>query len=352
MGHVSPEAKSGVERRWLGVRRPLFVVGVFFFVAGSVLLGRQIWTNNDPLRLIQRGTPVERHKAAMDLGEIAEGRDIDSVIASLVRATEDRDAAVRTVAADSLSGVVREMLRHPASTPEEQAKYDARVALAVRTLTKALTDRDPKVRKSAVFGFGLLGNLVHLDLPPELIAALGDESRLVRHAALRALYEGRFMIGLVPGLMKALESPARDVRYDAGHLLGQLGPAAVPAVPALLAILKEPFDRQEREKTHAVAWDWDPACSAARSLVQISSSNQVIAGLIEALSSDVDERVSCAAEGLGTLEPKAVEAVPALIAAYDRASLPSTIQSANGKYLEPSVGLRPIRHRPVALSQS
>lgn len=318
MSHVAPERRAGEGCRQLGVWRPLFVVAICFFVGWTVFLVRQAGTKNDPLRLIDRGTVAERRTAALDLGQVTESADIDRVMTALIAAMEDTDAIVRSVAADSLSGAVCEALRRPAATPAEKSKNHERVALAVRAFTRALADPEPTVRTSAVWELGLLGKMLPLDLPPKMIAALGDESSSVRSAAATALRAAQLTIGVVPSLMKALESPDREVRYQAAILLGRVGPAAESAVPALLAVLKEPFDLTESEKTHVAAWEWDPACKAAQSLGQISASQPVIAGLIEMLSSDSPERRSCAAAGLCTLGTRAIDAVPALIAVYDK----------------------------------
>ena len=110
----------------------------------------------------------------------------------------------------------------------------------------------------------------------------------------------------------------REVRFDAAELLERVGPEAESAVPALLATLKEPFDLEEIKRSRAAAWSWDPACAAAKALGRNSSNREIIDGLVRMLSSDVAERTSCAAEGLGYLGPGAVAAVPPLIAAYDR----------------------------------
>jgi len=134
----------------------------------------------------------------------------------------------------------------------------------------------------------------------------------------QARFAARLTVDVVPSLIKALQRPERDVRFYAAQLLGRLGPAAEPAVPALLAILKEPSDPTSSDTSRDLASQLDPAWSAAISLSQISASPQVIAGLIEVLSSGTPERRNCAAEGLDTLGPRAIDAMPALIAAYHR----------------------------------
>ena len=55
---------------------------------------------------------------------------------------------------------------------------------------------------------------------------------------------------VVPNLIKALASPETELRFQATEILARVGPAASPAVPALLALLSEPFD-SNRSKTDA-----------------------------------------------------------------------------------------------------
>ena len=87
------------------------------------------------------------------------------------------------------------------------------------------------------------------------------------------------------------------------------GPEAKSAVPALLAILKESLDLEEGQTTRLVPRGGDPACNAAKALGQIGAAGEeVIAVLAAMLSSDVPERVSCAALGLRDLGPRAVAA--------------------------------------------
>ena len=174
------------------------------------------------------------------------------------------------------------------------------------------------VRKSAAFGFGLLGHALPADPPPELIAALGDESRRVRITAANALQSIRLKVGVVPDLMKALESPERDVRFRAAQLLGRVGPAAEPAIPALLAILKEPADPTASEMARDHAGEWDSVCGAAVSLSQISSSQEVIARLIEVVKSGTPERQNCRRPGAGRPGAESHRCRACMIAAYDR----------------------------------
>ncbi len=299
----------------LGLMSCLFVTWVGF----------RFWDNlsrSDPIRLIRRGNVTERRRAARDLLVVTARTDIDAVIAALVRASDDIDAEVRSAAAESLGAVVSALAVRRDRTPEEQKLTKRQVDVANRTLSKGLSDPDPMVRASVVWGFGALGKNIEVDLPPELFAALGDESRSVRRATVKALHTLELTPAAVPSLIEALLNRDREVRFHAAEILGTLGPAASKAVPTLLAILREPFDLGERKKNPSAAWYWDPACSAAKALGQIAANDEVITQLAEMLSSDIAERISSAAEGLGNAGPRAVAAVPQLIAAFDRAQKP------------------------------
>ncbi|MFI5455793.1 MAG: HEAT repeat domain-containing protein [Isosphaerales bacterium] len=319
MGHSSQEGAGGEHGRRLSLGRLLILAAV---VLSMTFAGLWIWdglTSSDPVRLIRSGSVTERQKAASDLGGADEDTDVDRVMTALVSAMEDTDVVVRSTAAQDLAGVAAEVLRRPARTPAEQKSAEQKVAVAIRTLTKGLSDPEPTIRASAVFGFGLLGQSSKMDLPPELIAALSDESSSVRQATAKALKAVQLTPGVVPALIEALGSRDREVRFHAAEILERVGPGAEPAVPALLATMKEPFDLEESKRTRDIAWRWDPACGAAKALGRISASREVIAGLAAMLSSDVAERISSAAEGLGNVGPGAVAAVPPLIAAYDKA---------------------------------
>jgi len=319
MGHSSQEDAGGEHRRRLGLRLPLILAAV---VLALTFAGSWIWIelrSSDPVRLIRLGSVAERQKAATDLAAVTENTDVDRVIAALRSAMEDNDVVVRCAAAQALAGVAAEILRRPARSPAEQKRAEQKVAVAIRTLTKGLSDPEPAVRASAASGFGLLAPTSKMDLPPELFAALSDDSSSVRQAAATALKEVQLTTGVVPALIKALGSRDPEVRFRAAELLGRVGPTAESAVPALLATLKEPFDLEKSKHSRSVAWSWDPACGAAKALGRISGGREVITGLVEMLSSDVAERTSSAAEGLGNLGPAAVAAVPPLIAAYDKA---------------------------------
>jgi HEAT repeat protein len=300
-------------------RRPALLVGLMacLFMTWA---GFRIWeTRYDPVWLILHGNVDERRRAARDLSAVNASTDIDEVMAALIRASDDKDAGVRASAAECLGKTVSSMASSPHSSAAEAKMSEQRVDIARRTLLKSLSDQDPLVRASAARSYGAIGTKFRVILPPDLVAALlRDKSISVRQAALQALKEVQLTPDAVPRLVEALQSADREIRFNAAEILGRLGAVASSAVPSLLATLKEPFDLEEQKKSRDAAWYGDPACAAAKAVAQIVANEEVIVGLTEMLSSDIAERVSSAAEGLGNIGPRAASAVPRLIAAYEK----------------------------------
>jgi HEAT repeat protein len=309
---------TGGDCRRVNLGHPLVLVAVCLLTTWAGLRIWENWKRTDPVRVIRRGNVTERRRAAQELGVVGGDTDFETVMVALVRALKDPDGDVRAAAAESLGAVGSGLLRRPARTSAEQAWTRQQVQVATRALTASLSDAEPSVRESAISGFSLLGKASKVDLPPELLAGLKDESPSIRRATSKALGNVQLSPAAVPILIEALEGGDREIRFHATELLSRLGPDAKQAVPALLATLREPWDAEERKRSQRVGWDWDPACGAAKALGRIATSEEVIANLARMLSSDIAERTSSAAEGLGDLGPPAVAAVPSLIAAYEK----------------------------------
>jgi HEAT repeat protein len=275
--------------------------------------------SRDPVHLLKHGTYFERIQATADLGVLKEGADVDCALGALVSATRDGEIVMRSAAEESLGVFTAQLLtRSGRGTPADRQQTERRVSLAIKTLTQGLSDPDPTIRASAALGLGQIGKKGGVDLPPELAAALADESPIVHQAATKALNESQLTASVVPPLIMALASPEPEARFRATEILARVGPAARPAVPALLALLSEPFDVKRSTTDHTSPNYWDPACGAAIALGQIGPTPETIAGLTTMLASDVPERTSSAASGLAKLGPAAGPTVPALIRAYDR----------------------------------
>jgi HEAT repeat protein len=360
-----------------------------------------------PLRVIRSGNAVERRTAARDLFH-EQGIDAEEAMAALVRLLDDEDAGVRAMAAETLGSFVYKLPDPPPTASVASDLLKRRIDVATRGLVPLLSDRDPDVRAAAATGLGtrpiparaapqqlaalldgsnavrrqaarMIYGAPDVTLPPELVAALKDESAEVRSAAARALVrfgpdldpEIPALItmmerdetnvrkacalaleaawptpALVPTLIGFLKSRDRDVRFHAAQLLGRIGPDARAAIPVLIAVLKEPLGASYP----------DPARGAARALGQMGPRREAIAALVEVISPEKVERnlsawqklgpllaarkgladskppalqvravgaeslrIMAAMHGLGDIGPPAVAAVPALISAYNKA---------------------------------
>jgi HEAT repeat protein len=292
--------------------------------AASILTAAGFWTWHlrairDPLHLIKHGDPFERLQAAADLGALKEDMDVDRVVAALVDAMDDGEIVLRSAAADSLGSLTAQILSRPGGgTPDERERTARRLAFAIRSLNEGFSDPEPTIRASAASALGQLASENKVDLPSELVVALHDQSPHVRQAAAKALKNAQLTSSVVPALITALASPEPELRFQATEILARVGPAAAPAVPALLPMLSEPFDRKKSKTERTPPNFWDPACGAAIALGRIGVRPETIAGLTGMLSSDVPARMHSAASALAKLGPAAGGAVPAIIAEYDK----------------------------------
>ena len=104
---------------------------------------------------------------------------------------------------------------------------------AIRGLLSALQSQNEKVAARAARALGYIGGDSNT-VVPSLSSHLADPSEEVRVASARGL--GSFGAGArtaVPALTRALEDKAIDVRVAAAQALGAIGPEARSAVPAL-----------------------------------------------------------------------------------------------------------------------
>jgi len=141
-----------------------------------------------------------------------------------VSALGDPDAEVRAAAAWSIGA---------ATGGREPAGAEA----ALPRLAEALRDEQEAVRAAAARALGALGPKANATTPA-LLAALDDPRADVRAAAALALARMELSAGAVPSLVRCLGSGDAYVRGFAAWSLGNLGPAAQGAVPALVEALE------------------------------------------------------------------------------------------------------------------
>lgn len=155
----------------------------------------------------------------------------------------------------------------------------------VEGLIKALSYKDPEIRKEAI---EVLGKINNPDAVEPLIQALKDEYWGVRWYAVRAL--GKIGEPAVGGLIQALKNRFEDIPREAAEALGKIGE---PAVESLIKALDDK-DEYTRGKAAVV-------------LGEIGTKKAVVP-LINALS-DKDKYVrKTASQALGKIgDPKAVD---------------------------------------------
>jgi len=212
-------------------------------------------------------------------------------------------------------------------------------AVVTSALTKLLSYKERKVKAAAAFVFGKL-DIMPKEALPELIAVLNSDytltTMLYRYGTgvlpemlaevvlandensqdagdALANIGGK---GVVPTLMKGLESKDNEIRWHVAYLLGELGPEAKDAVPALIKIVKSQPTDAGRTPTDDEVTDNDVRGWAAEALGYIGvQSETVVPLLIAALKEDHIRLREGAAWGLAKFGAKAKEAIPVLIEA-------------------------------------
>lgn len=169
------------------------------------------------------------------------------------------------------------------------------VRKAVTLLVAALQSDDPQVRRAAAKGLGSLDGKPEI-VRPIMLEALkkADEKTVV------AMLDAMATLGpqIVPRLVSALEIEA--ARPYVCYILGQLGPAAAPAVDGLIKVLGDKNADARNEAIMALA-EIGPAAKAA------------VPALTAIVKGGEKDRFA-AAYALGRIGRDAIEAKPALLA--------------------------------------
>ena len=155
---------------------------------------------------------------AVGTGQAFAATEVDELIADLA----DGGKVARREAARSLALL----------GPEAKA--------AVPALAKALDDDEVQVFFWATTALANLGPLAH-EATPELIKRLSRGGRRYRDQARLRVVTALTRIGpaAVPQLIEALGNESRSIRSGAARVLGNMGPAAREAVPCLFALLAD-----------------------------------------------------------------------------------------------------------------
>jgi HEAT repeat protein len=219
------------------------------------------------------------------------GRPAQPAIAVLVKALESKNEQVVVHAAGALGAIGRSRIGTGADAAvprlqrllaHQSVSIRAYVASslgdigpgaagAINDLATALQDRDEDVRRESAQALGKIGPAAQVAVPA-LLVALGDDKNSVSMQAAWAL--GQIGNDAVPQLIETLHDTKR--RYAVVVILGEIGPAAKPAVGALLTLLSEPKLESDlsREILQALAHIGPAAREAVPALLKILEDNK------------------------------------------------------------------------------
>lgn len=237
--------------------------------------------------------PVNSVAAIYALGSI--GKVSSVAVSKLVAKAEGGQPVEKTVSAWALAKL------HPGDE-----RY---VRKAVTLLVASLQSDDPQVRRAAAKG------LESLDGKPQIVRPIMLEAlKKADEKTLILMLDAMATLGpqIVPRLVSALEIEA--ARPYVCYILGQLGPAAAPAVDGLIRVLGDKDSDTRHEAMMALA-EIGPAAKAA------------VPALAEALKSEDRDRYA-AAYALGRIGREAIDAKPALLALLDGDDRPLALVSA------------------------
>jgi HEAT repeat protein len=269
---------------------------------------------------IEAGDAAEAEIAANKIVEL--GYEADAAIPFLAEMAANPDLPNRATAIETLgrlyasSPEVVAALGEAARDPDEATRHAALRALAqiglpaeaaLPTILDQLASGDAKSRQLAA---RVLGNIEYLEIEEEdaLVAALEDSEPAVRAAALAALVQidAELPEGSIAKLAGFLTSQDADARADAIQALGQLGPDAAEALPAIEVALTD----DSSEIRHSAAW--------ALGNMGEQEGARAVPALTTLLKTDPDEDVRAqAAWALGEMGVSAEPAADALLAALE-----------------------------------
>lgn len=269
---------------------------------------------------IEAGDTVEAEIAANDIVEL--GYEADAAIPFLIEMVADPDLPNRAIAAETLGRLYATspkavaVLGEATRDPDDAVRHAALRALsriglpaeaALPAILEQLESGDVKSRQLAARA---LGNIEYLEIEAEdaLVAALEDSEPAVRAAALAALVQtgAELPEGSIAKLADFLTAQDADARADAVLALGQLGPQAAEALPAIEIALAN----ESSEIRHSAVW--------ALGNMGEEQGARAVPPLTAVLETDMDADVRAqAAWALGQMGIAAEPAADALLAALE-----------------------------------
>lgn len=238
--------------------------------------------NPSPLELLHSPDEAVRLQAIDTLG--TSGAKNQETLSALIARLQDRSPKVRVRAADALGRIgpaaetagpaLGDLLDDPNVHVRRAAIRSLRstrppAQVIVPLLAKAADDADPAVRVSALDGLADSGKAA----VPYLIAAIGNQ-RTAYWACLALGEIGPDAAPAVPAVMQVLaKDPRAEVRREAAMTLGAIGPAAASAVPVLTRSLEDREYGVRMGAVFALGRIGPAAASAEKALHRVEAGN-------------------------------------------------------------------------------
>jgi HEAT repeat protein len=235
-----------------GLKTLLVAVACFAVVLWASLLAWHRWRLAEHVSAVKSGLRPQAETSALRLAEIGE-----PAVSHLIEILGDYSSESRNLAALALGRMgsraksAKPVLIEVMSGDDPMMRVEAASALwsiegdadaVLPTLREAMKDQDRWVRSQAALALGKIGPAAGTAIP-ELRYALQDEFGHTRVNANLALWriEGQNEIERVDALIHQFVHGEPAARRAAAGSLGEMGPVAKHAVPALVKFLSEPW---------------------------------------------------------------------------------------------------------------
>jgi HEAT repeat protein len=243
---------------------------------------------NDLVKLLDNKEKARLHAGAVDaLGAI--GREAAPAMPVLHKLLTAQDIHLATAAGVALTHIL----------PPNSDQFND----VVKVLTKSLESSLPEIRNEAIYGLGECGAKAVPSLT-KLVQGYEKNDSLAWHAAAALSQMGPAAEPAIPDLMAALESKNEAVASHAAAALGAIGPKSKLAVPGLLKLLSS---GNIVVKEHAA--------SALGNMGR--AAEPAVNDLAKLLKHENEDLRGIAATALGKIGPSAETAIPALVSALD-----------------------------------
>ncbi|WP_165249480.1 HEAT repeat domain-containing protein [Paludisphaera soli] len=318
------------------------------------------------VRNLEQGEEIARTNTILGLNAAVEGpEEFVRVFPALLGALGDASPMIRGAALSATSGLIERYGRQGQAGAGREAEVEALGRRAESATAARLDDPSPFLRAAAARALQALASARRLqDPPPRLVDGLDDEDEQVRKAAAaavaayargperivpvalrrlptegraarsefaRVFHYTRLEPSVLPLLIEGLASPDPEVRRCCATAINHMGPDAGPALPALVAAIREELARARSADppplseailamaSGAIGENVTDASPAPPGTVEVLGDVLKHAGPPAQPASEREFRLAEAAWSLGILGRSAASAAPLLLATYEAA---------------------------------